>query len=504
MACTSTRPLPGLCLGVRAPGDPPDETPLTPREQALAEENSRLHKVCAALIERVESSGAAGGAPYAAFEHAVLLAEQVRERTETLHRTLDELSQVNAELGAVNLKLREEIAVRGETERRLRDAKAEAEAANLSKSKFLAAVSHDLLQPLNAARLFTTALSDQLEDPALPAESRRLIGHIGRSLKDVETLLGTLVDISRLDAGVLKPDVAPFPAAELLDALAAEYQQVAAARGLTLRYVPSSGMIDSDLALLARVVRNLLSNAIRYTPKGRILLGCRRRAQGLEIVIADTGSGIEEAQREEIFLEFRRGEAGRQQSDRGLGLGLAIVDRISGMLGHRLSLASIPGRGSRFSILVPYGVRVASHVLQNAPPIPGVAPLAGARVWVIDNDPAICEGMQALLGGWGCEVVSGESLAGLSSRDGLTQGADALIIDYHLDELQPDGFEVAAILQRRFPRLPVIMITANHDAALKARARERGYRCLLKPLKPLRLKMALLQCVSAAPGDTSG
>nr|WP_240457593.1 hybrid sensor histidine kinase/response regulator [Halomonas socia] len=465
-----------------------------PREQALVEENARLHKVCAALIERVESSGAAGGAPYAAFEHAVLLAEQVRERTETLHRTLDELSQVNAELGSVNTKLREEIAVRGETERRLREAKAEAEAANLSKSKFLAAVSHDLLQPLNAARLFTTALGDQIEDPALPAESRRLVGHIGRSLKDVETLLGTLVDISRLDAGVLTPDVAPFAAAELLDALAEEYRQMAAARGLVLRYVATSAVIDSDLALLARVVRNLLSNAIRYTPRGRILLGCRRRREGLEISVADTGSGIEETQREEIFLEFRRGDAGRLQSDRGLGLGLAIVDRISGMLGHRLSLASTPGCGSRFTILVPYAQRPIPQA--QAPALPGLAPLAGARIWVIDNDPAICEGMQALLRGWGCAVECARSLAALTRSGALAGGADALIIDYHLDEHQPDGLEVAAMLQRRFPRLPVVMITANHDAALKACARERGYRCLLKPLKPLRLKMALLQCVA--------
>ena len=494
MACTSTRPSPGLCLGAPVAAD--SDAALTPREQALVEENARLHKVCAALIERVESSGVAGGAPYAAFEHAVLLAEQVRERTETLHRTLDELSQVNAELGSVNTKLREEIAVRGETERRLREAKAEAEAANLSKSKFLAAVSHDLLQPLNAARLFTTALGDQLEDPALPAESRRLVGHIGRSLKDVETLLGTLVDISRLDAGVLTPDVAPFAAAELLDALAEEYRQMAAARGLVLRYVASSAVIDSDLALLARVVRNLLSNAIRYTPRGRILLGCRRRREGLEISVADTGSGIEEAQREEIFLEFRRGDAGRLQSDRGLGLGLAIVDRISGMLGHRLSLASTPGYGSRFTILVPYARRPIAQI--QAPAMPGLAPLSGARIWVIDNDPAICEGMQALLSGWGCAVDSARSLAALTRSGAMAGGADALIIDYHLDEHQPDGLEVAAMLQRRFPRLPVVMITANHDAALKASVRERGYRCLLKPLKPLRLKMALLQCVADA------
>lgn len=471
--------------------------PATPRERELLEENVRLRKVCAALIERVETSGVAGGAPYAAFEHAVLLAEQVRERTETLHRTLDELSQVNAELGQVNAeledvntKLREEIAVRGETERRLRDAKAEAEAANLSKTKFLAAVSHDLLQPLNAARLFTSALDDH----RVPTDAQRLVGHIGRSLKDVETLLGTLVDISRLDAGVLKPDIAAFRASELLDALAEEYRQVAAARGLALNHVSCDAVIDSDLALLARVVRNLLSNAIRYTERGRVLLGCRRRAEGLEIVVADTGSGIHESQREEIFLEFRRGAAGRGQADRGLGLGLAIVERIAGMLGHRLRLESTPDVGSRFSILVPYGVMAipdGSRAHQEASP--GITPLAGASVWVIDNDPAICEGMRALLGGWGCDVRAAVSLAALERQGALAREAKALIVDYHLDEGESDGLEVAAALRQRYPRLPVLVITANHDAALKARARELGYGCLLKPVKPLRLKMALLQ-----------
>ncbi|WP_242495028.1 sensor histidine kinase [Salinicola tamaricis] len=252
MGGTPTGPSPGWLLDA-----PTAETaePASERERALAEENARLRRTCAALIERVESSGVAGGAPYAAFEHAVLLAEQVRERTEALHRTLDELGQVNDQL-------RDEIATRVAAEARLREAKREAEAANLSKTRFLAAVSHDLLQPLNAARLFTSALDEH----EVPAASKPLVGQIGRSLKDVEALLGTLVDISRLDAGVLKPDIAAFGADELLDTLAEEYQQVAHAQGLTLHYVRSTAVVDSDLQLLARVVRNFLTNAIRYTP----------------------------------------------------------------------------------------------------------------------------------------------------------------------------------------------------------------------------------------------
>ncbi|WP_168011863.1 hybrid sensor histidine kinase/response regulator [Halomonas salinarum] len=479
MACTSTRPSRGLSLGDPAGAEAPEAA--TERERALAEENARLRKVCGALIERVESSGAAGGAPYAAFEHAVLLAEQVRERTETLHRTLDEL-------GEVNRQLRNEIAVRVEAEQRLRESKREAEAANLSKTKFLAAVSHDLMQPLNAARLFTSALGEE----AVPATSQRLVANIGRSLQDVEALLGTLVDISRLDAGVLKPDVAAFRAADLLDVMAEEYRQIAASRGLTLHYVGSSAMIESDLALLARVVRNFLTNAIRYTRHGHLLLGCRRRPQGLEIVVGDTGAGIAESQREAIFVEFQRADSGHDAQDRGLGLGLAIVDRIATMLDHPLRLASQPGRGSLFSVQVPYGRLPASPA--GSPTSASASQgdlLAGMRVWVIDNDPGICEGMTALLAGWGCRVRTATSLAALE-RETVGETADVLLVDYHLDASSPDGLAVAAHLRRRHPALPVVVITANHDAAIKSLARQLGYGCLLKPLKPLRLRMQLV------------
>lgn len=433
----------------------------------LREENRRLREVCHALMERVEAGGSSSGAPYAAFERSVLLAEQVRERTDTLNRTLDELSQVNARLLA---------------------AKADAEAANLSKTKFLAAVSHDLLQPLNAARLFASAL----ETHALPEASQTLVANIGRSLKDVEGLIGTLVDISRLDAGVLRADKAPFAVNTLLDALAQEYQQVAAVRGLTLHYVPSSAVVVSDLALLARVVRNFLSNAVRYTEQGHLLLGCRRRANGLEIVVGDTGPGIPEPQRRSIFLEFRR--AGQPQGhSRGLGLGLAIVDRISTMLAHPVMLASTLGRGSLFSILVPYASRCASQHVDHKAHGHGLAaidPLQGCVVWVIDDDPIILEGMQALLGSWGCRVRAAATVSTLEAASDGERPA-VLLIDYHLGEHRENGIDVAARLQRRYLGLSTVVITANHDAELKRATREAGMHCLLKPLKPLRLRMLL-------------
>ncbi|NWN82654.1 MAG: hybrid sensor histidine kinase/response regulator [Halomonas sp.] len=458
MACTSTRPSPGLPLDLGQPRQAPDNA--GPRERALLEENARLHRIVTALMERVESAGMAGDAPYAAFEHAVLLAEQVRERTETLQHTLAELHA----------------------------AKADAEAANLSKTRFLAAVSHDLLQPLNAARLFTSAL----EEHRLPAPSTRLVGNIDRSLKDVEALLGTLVDISRLDAGVLEPDITAFPVARLLDVLAEEYRQMVASPGLELHYVGSSAVVASDLALLARVVRNFLTNALRYTRRGKILLGCRRRPEGIEVLVADSGPGIPEAQRETIFQEFQRLGDHHDAEDRGLGLGLAIVDRIAGMLAHPLRLTTVPGRGALFSILVPHG-RLSPVVHQPlAVSGPGQASvLEQARIWVIDNDPGICSGMAALLEGWGCRTLTATSLDDLENK-AAGERADALLVDYHLAEAGIDGLAAAARLRERQPGLPVVVITANHDAAIKGLARQRGYGCLLKPLKPLRLRMVLV------------
>lgn len=436
---------------------------------ALREENRRLRKVCQALMERVETGGSADGAPYAAFERSVLLAEQVRERTEALHRALDELGQVNTRLLA---------------------AKAEAEAANLSKTKFLAAVSHDLLQPLNAARLFASAL----ETHALPDSSQMLVGHIGRSLKDVEGLIGTLVDISRLDAGVLQPDKAPFAVSTLLDALAEEYRQVAGVRGLVLHYVPSSAVVESDLALLARVIRNFLSNAVRYTEHGRVLLGCRRRKEGLEIMVGDTGPGIPEQQRKAIFLEFRRANQPNSAHSRGLGLGLAIVDRISTMLEQPISLVSRPGVGALFSITVPYAAASAMPGLagKRYPLMVDEAPdpLHGCVVWVIDDDLAIIEGMQALLSSWGCRVRAAATISALEAASDGEQPA-VLLVDYHLGEHRETGIDLAARLQRRYPGLAAVVITANHEAEIKRATREAGMHCLLKPLKPLRLRMLL-------------
>ncbi|UTV87017.1 hybrid sensor histidine kinase/response regulator [Cobetia amphilecti] len=457
---------------------------------ALKARNRQLEKINAALIERVESSSPSPSAPYAAFEHAVLLADQVRERTDALHRTLDEL-------GALN--------------RRLTAAKAAAEAANHSKTRFLAAISHDLLQPLNAARLFASALEEQLArlalDASLPgdmsgdATPSELVARLGRSLADVESLLGTLVDISRLDAGVLTADVAVFPVRELLDVLAEEYRQLGAARGLELHYVASHLSIESDLQLLARVVRNFLSNALRHVPdgstRGRVLLGCRRRGDWLEITVADNGPGIAEHQREVVFQEFRRLAPRQDNEQRGLGLGLAIVKRITGLLEHPLSLTSTPGRGAAFAVRVP--IRQPASVVGSAadassPGQPCTSPLAqpllDTVIWVVEDDREVCAGMQSLLGGWGASVYCADDAEVLLQQ--AVAAPQVLIVDHQLGEGQPDGLKQAQRLRQRWPGLPVVVISADHSAPLKARARALGFGFLLKPVKPLRLRQLLV------------
>ncbi|MCA1940968.1 MAG: HAMP domain-containing histidine kinase, partial [Caenispirillum bisanense] len=238
----------------------------------------------------------------------------------------------------------------------LRSAKAEAEQANLSKTKFLAAASHDLLQPLNAARVFAGALTERRLSP----NNRDLLNNVTAALEAVDELLSALLEISRLDAGVLTTEVRDFSIADLLAQLAGEHAPLAQARGLTLRHVSCGSVVRTDYKLLSRVLRNFLSNALRYTRSGRILLGCRRRPDGLLIGVWDTGIGIPEDKQREIFEEFRRLRAEPDRvGDNGVGLGLAIVERIARRLGHPVIVRSVPGRGSFFGILVPRGSRAA-------------------------------------------------------------------------------------------------------------------------------------------------
>lgn len=362
----------------------------------------------------------------------------------------------------------------------LESAKREAEHANDAKSRFLAAIGHDLLQPLHAAHLFADALQ-QRADPA----QRELARQIGGALDSTTDLLSTLLDMSRLEAGGLVPEVRAFPLSEVLDPLVAQFRVLARERGLQLRYVPTAAWVRSDPQLLRRVLQNFLANAVRYTDAGRVLLGVRRHGQTLRIQVHDSGPGIGEAQREAIFEEFRRGDDAPGQ---GLGLGLAIARRIAGLLDSRIHLHSVPGRGSRFALDVPRSP--AAQPARHAP-----RSLAGLCVLVVDNEPQALEALAGVLRGWGCEVIAAGD--GAAAQHVLRGSACALwIFDYHLDH-GDDGVALHARLAAGHGAVPCLILSADQTGAVRSAAQEAGLPLLVKPLRPLALKSVLDRMLAA-------
>ncbi len=360
-----------------------------------------------------------------------------------------------------------------------------AETANVSKTRFLAAASHDLLQPLNAARLFTSALR---QHPGLDVEASGLAERIDASFRAAEDLLDALLDTSRLDVGSYRPEVGGFALSELFDSLQAQFAVVAEQRGLCLRVVPTTLAVRSDPQLLRRILQNFLSNALRYTSKGRVLLGARRLAGEVRIEVWDTGPGIAADQRARIFDEFQRLEHPSPWGEKGLGLGLSICDRLAGILGHRLDLHSQPSRGSCFAVTVPRSEAVPARrqrVERSGPD--KQLPLT---VLCLDNDATILEGMQALLSRWGvdCRIALDVEQA----REQLHRGPiDLILADYHLAD-GVDGLQAAQQLrQLRGVLPPVALITADGSSELKQRARALGYPVLHKPVRPAALRALL-------------
>jgi Na+/proline symporter/CheY-like chemotaxis protein len=383
------------------------------------------------------------------------------------------------ELQQVNETLEQRV---GERTAESEHARQEAERANRAKSRFLAAVTHDLVQPIHAAHLFTHALAQRLAHP----EYREAVANIDGALASTEALLASLTDISRLDAGGLAPRIAPFPLRDLLASLASEFGVLARERGVDLRWRSSSVWVASDAALLRRVLQNFLSNAVRYSERGRVLLGVRRRGAELVLEVWDTGPGIAEADRRLIFEEFRRLDQARGAP--GLGLGLAIADRIARLLGHRIELRSWPGRGSVFGLLLPRAV--PGLVRPAAAPGHAVAPRL--RVLVVDNDPTVLEAMRSLLTSWQCEVDVARD-ASAARALAATAPPDLLLLDYHLD----DALTGVALRRELGLELPAIVITADHSDAVRLEVETAGCQLLHKPLRPLALK-SLMARASAA------
>jgi histidine kinase len=379
-----------------------------------------------------------------------------------------------------------------ERTRALAAATAQAENANRYKPRFVAAAVHDLLQPLNAARMFLSAMRGRLPDD----EARAVAGHADNALAAQESILNGLLDIARLEAGSLQVQVRDFRLAPLLEALGHEFGIMAAGRGLSLRRIPADVVVRSDEALLRRILQNFLSNAIRYTRSGRIVLGCRRDGDGVRIEVHDQGPGIPESLQGEIFEEFRRLDDG-VANDRGAGLGLATVERIGRLLGHPIGLHSRLGHGSVFSVRVPFGDTGAMDAVPPAQAPPAGDPnadsvLHGCRVWCVDDDAHVREATRALLERWGCMVTLAAD--GTTALDEATPDAvpELLLLDVRMDGL--DGPALYPRLCERWGATPpVILVTAERDEALRARAIDNGWGYSSKPVRPPALRALMSQ-----------
>ena len=411
---------------------------------------------------------------------------------------IDVTHEVRAEqtLEAENEKLEQRVRERTEELQRLNGAlskaKAEAEEANISKTRFLAAASHDLLQPLNAARLYATSLKEKIRTRLASADCLPLAVNVEESLEAVEDILTTLLDISSLDAGVTKSEITAFPINEIFRQLQLEFEPTARERGLAVSFVPSSLPILSDRRLLRRLLRNLISNAFKYTPEGRVIIGVRRSGSLARIEIWDTGLGIPKSKQREIFREFER-IPNASHTAPGLGLGLSIVERLGRILNYEIDVRSQPGRGSVFSVLVPRAG--ATPVAQNFAVNIGAArhrALDGLVIAAIDNEPDILDAMQALISGWGCTLVTGEDLE--SVMDALTAAKlvpDVILADYHLGTM--DGLAVISALRAHYGTCYAVLVTADRSPQVRDLAEEMEVRVLNKPLKPAVLRSLLSQ-----------
>jgi Na+/proline symporter/signal transduction histidine kinase len=385
-------------------------------------------------------------------------------------------------LSDANARLRQENRLRAQVEESLRD-------AHQSKTRFMSATSHDLLQPINAARLFTAALKPQLGEQ-VASDTRRIVEQIDSSLQRAEQLIAELREISRLDSGKQMPRRTHFDVGEVFEALYREYQPVAELAQLQLDMVQSKLWLYSDQALVYRILQNFLSNAINYTDRGRVVIGVRRRPEGAEIQVLDTGPGIAEQDRVKVFQEFERLQGQAHKVEEGLGLGLAIVSRCAELLGHKLRLESVPGRGTMFSLTVTYGQAQAKGALLEGES--SSRDLEGLKVLCLDNDPLILDGMKQLLLTMGARVDTARNRAELLAllSDGRTP--DIVLADYHLDAGDTGVSAVVEARKLSGREMPCVIISADDSDVIRNRSKAVGFRFLPKPVNAARLRALVL------------
>lgn len=441
--------------------------------EELEKRNQKLARINSALMQRVERSMDYQANAYSMFQTAIGLETQVRVRTDELKAALTRLERANEQLTSA------------------RDG---AERANRFKTGFFTAVSHDLLQPLHAARLSLSALGEIHDDQ----QHRRLIGQVDHALSTIEELLRTILDLSKLESGALKPSLEAVDILDLFRSVLVDIEPIARDKGLTLSMRARDVTVSSDPLMLRRILQNLLANAVQYTEKGQVLLAGRKRGTQLRIDVWDTGPGIAPSEQTKIFDEFHRGAAGQRSHAMGFGVGLSIIARMSEALGHRIELCSEVGRGTRFSVFVP--------LAQEAPAARGMSGRAAAarayglsaiKVVVIDNDEAVRDAMRALLDRWGCEA---RLLAGLADVEALIVAEpgfrpDVILADFHLDAGDSGLTAVSKLRETRGAQIQSVVITADHSREVSDAVAAAGCEILRKPVKPAELRALITHLV---------
>jgi Na+/proline symporter/signal transduction histidine kinase len=462
--------------GAYGPGDSEDFVAERVARLLYDDQPNRLRLLSTSRVVEVRSARLPDGGivtTYTDVTQTVQAEEALAAANEMLERRVDERT---AELQRLNAELER--------------AKNEADAANLSKTRFLAAASHDILQPLNAARLYASSLTEGVNQIG-PEERKNLARNVDVSLEAVEEIIGALIDISRLDAGATRPEIFDVPVADLMRGLEIEFAALARAKALDLVFVPTTLAIRTDRRLFRRLMQNLISNALKYTLNGRVLVGCRRLPGAARIEVWDTGLGIPPEQQSAVFAEFKRLDQGARVA-RGLGLGLSIVERLGRVLDHPVGLRSRPGKGSVFFVTAPLGRAALKSLTELDAPEPFAAgdPLNKLKVLSIDNEPRALEGLSGLLSRWGCLVATAHGLVEAHAALDAFGAPDVIIADYHLDS----GNGVAAIreLRERFGRsIAAILATADRSPEVRDEAEREDAVVMNKPLKPAPLRAQL-------------
>jgi signal transduction histidine kinase/CheY-like chemotaxis protein len=379
-------------------------------------------------------------------------------------------------------------------EQKIEDRTRQLTLANQAKTRFLAAASHDLRQPMHALGMFISQLRHMISFP----EARKIVDHAELSVSALESLLNALLDISKLDAGILTPKFEDFPVAVLLNRMENSFGPSAREKGLSFRVMPCGIWVHSDPVLLERILMNLVSNAIHYTEHGGIVIGCRRRGNLLRIEVWDSGIGIPRDKLREIFQEFFQLANPERDRSKGLGLGLAIVERLARLLNHRLNVASTPGKGSVFAIEVP---RAVAKFATDPASVMAVVPDALDNVFVllVDDEPMVREGMRGLLASWGCHVVTAgageEALARLEEHERIP---DLIISDYRLPGNET-GIDAIRRIQASLPgNIPALLISGDTAPEHLAEAKASGYHLLHKPVQPAKLRALLSRVLKEA------